>query len=162
MRHLILISAALAMVACADEHGITGTAGGNTAPTAPAATRAMIGFVELDGGAIALRVDQTRIPLAGMDAEPLRNLGGAEVEVRGSDDVVGAFNVIAFTVLSVDGRAAADGILQLVDDGYTLRLNDGSYRAVIDPPEELKALVSHRVWVAGPPDASPEAFGLIM
>lgn len=160
MKHLILISAAIAMVACSDE---TATApSGGPGVTVPAPVTTMVGIVALDDdGALSLRIDDRLIRLVGGDAEPLRNVIGAEVEIRGTNDVDAGFNVTQFAMRRVEGRPARDGYLEFNDDGYALRQLDGSYTALIDPPAELIEMVGHRVWVAGPSDARPEAFGLL-
>lgn len=161
MKHLLLLSAAVALVACSDEPSTAPAHkdGAGAAPTAPA-MRSMTGTIETAGG-LAIRVDGMRIRLTGAAAAPLASLDGAEVEVTGTDDVVDYFNVEMFSVLRVDGLPAADGILQQSEGGYALLLQNGATRAVIDPPAELQALVGHRVWIAGAPGAAPEAFGLI-
>lgn len=161
MKYLILMSAAAALVACSDEPSTAPghEPGAGATPTAPA-MRSMIGTIETAAG-LAIRVDGRRIALTGAGAQPLETLDGADVEVTGTDDVVDYFNVEWFSVLRVNGMPAEDGILQQDDAGFALRLQNGAYRQVIDPPEELQALVGRRVWVAGSPDVRPEAFGLI-
>ena len=161
MKYIFLISAAAAMVACSEDQGtLDRGAGGIVAPAVPA-MRTMTGIVEADAGGVALRVGEASYPLAGAD-EALRNVAGAEVEVRGSDDDVTAFIVQSFMVLRVDGEPADDGILRLHTDGYRLELQSGADRAIVDPPEELQQLVGRRVWITGPADARPDKFGLIL
>ena len=103
-----------------------------------------------------------RIRLAGGETARLARVIGAEVSVRGTLDGIDGMIVEAFLVLSVGGRAAADGVLLKVGDDFFIRLLiDGSMRLLINPPDELKDHVGERVWVTGPDDAAPVAYGVI-
>jgi hypothetical protein len=122
----------------------------------------MVGTPYSTSGALWLRTDGGQFRLVGWPATPLVDLIGAKVEVSGTEDATHAFVVDHFTVLMVNGLPAADGVLETTEEGYGLRMIDGSMRALMDPPEALTLCVGKRVWVAGPADATPVAFGLLI
>lgn len=97
-------------------------------------------------------------PLAGL----LRSLGGVDLVMRGSRATDGtSFEATSFTVRGVDGVAAVDGVI--VRDGATvvLALTDGGRVAVPHLPPSLRSRVGARVYLAGPLDAAPAAYGVI-
>lgn len=71
-------------------------------------------------------------------------------------------HVLRYAVRAMDDLPAVDGVLTRDDEGrYVLRLADGSRRVIQQPPEALRHQLGARVWVAGPPDRSPQAYGII-
>jgi len=116
--------------------------------------------------------DGLEIPLAGEPTAMLARVDGAGVEVRGFWNSNGAFQVADFVVEVVAGAPVLDGVLIALYDteivteessilGYALRLTRGDTVALTEPPAELLAHLGGRVWVAGPIDGPPTAFGII-
>lgn len=102
------------------------------------------------------------ITLTGEHRESLERLSGAEVWVSGrADPQRRELAVAAFEVRSVDGLPATDGILTAAGDSLVLITRNGRRRTVRDAPPALRALVGAHVWVSGPPEREPQAFGLI-
>lgn len=98
--------------------------------------------------------------LTGPELAALRRVAGAEVELRGSPVAGGELLVREFTVLSVDGQPALDGVLE--HDAHSLYLRTASRRVPLgNPPAEFHDLVGARVWLTGSPERGPNAFGLI-
>jgi hypothetical protein len=94
------------------------------------------------------------------------------VEVRGSWNADGTFEVADFVVQMVGGAPVLDGILVAVYDtklqtedrmvlGYALQLTRGDTVELKDPSTDLLAHIGERVWVAGPIEGPPTAFGVI-
>jgi hypothetical protein len=122
---------------------------------------------------VVLTTDEgLEIPLAGAPTELLARVDAAGVELRGFWNSDGAFEVSDFVVQIVDGAPVLDGVLIAVYDtkivteessilGYALRLTRGDTVGLIAPPDELLAHVGGRVWIAGPIDGPPTAFGVI-
>lgn len=80
--------------------------------------------------------------------------------------VVGALsgselNVKQFTVVAANGLPATDG--RLVADGATLYLEtaDRVRHRLVRPSPNLRAHIGARVWVSGPLDQEPVAYGVI-
>ena len=168
LRHrLFALLPAVLLIACND--ATTATSPKATAPALPPVAPAILsytGVIETSGADLIplyIRVEGgSRIALAGAETVRLANVVGAEVTLRGTMDAADALIVESFRVVSVAGLEAADGVLVKTADGYALRLLlDGSMLTLIDLPDELKAHVGERVWVAGPTDAAPVLYGVI-
>jgi hypothetical protein len=101
------------------------------------------------------------VTVTGDAATGLRTLSGADVVVRGARTGPRELRVASFAVRTVDGVAAADGVLERVGERFSLRLADGTRRPVVRPSPALVAYLGSRVWVTGPADVEPQAFGLI-
>jgi hypothetical protein len=56
--------------------------------------------------------------------------------------------VDTFSVRAADGVPAMDGMLQAQSDQLVLILSDGSREPVANPPDALRELIGHRVWIA--------------
>ena len=108
-----------------------------------------------------LQADGTSIGLTGDQADALYAVVNADVEIDGLLDETSEMFVERFLVLAVGGEAVSDGVLDLTQDGFILRLTSGGDRTVIDPPDELQLHLGDRVWIAGPAESSPTAFGII-
>ena len=137
---------------------------------------AITGSVHLTGmklNEIVLKTsDGLEIPLAGEATALLARVDDAGVEVRGSWNADGAFAVADFVVQIVGGAPVLDGVLITVYDtrivtedsqvlGYALRLTRGDTVELKEPSTDLLAHVGERVWVAGPIEGPPTAFGVI-
>ena len=116
--------------------------------------------------------DGMEIPLAGASTALLARVDDAGVEVRGSWNLDGTFEVADFVVQMVGGTPVLDGVLVAMYDtplktddrivlGYALQLTRGDIVELKDPSTDLLAHIGERVWVAGPTDGPPTAFGVI-
>lgn len=103
------------------------------------------------------------IVLTGPQASTIERLSGLEVWVRGRIETNGhsRMEVRRFAVRALDGVPAVDGVLVTVDEGIALETGDGERLRLVHPPRQFRDLVGARVWVAGPLDRSPAAFGVI-
>lgn len=100
------------------------------------------------------------IPMRLIGPPPLQRLDGLQVQVVGQ--VAGEqFTVKSFQVLSANGQPATDGRLAM--DGGTLYIvtQDGVRHPLVNPSPNLRARVGQRVWVSGPLDREPIAYGYI-
>jgi hypothetical protein len=90
----------------------------------------------------------------------LQRLDGLQVQVVGQR-AGDQFTVKRFLVVSANGQPATDG--RLVMDGGTLYLvtEDGARHALVHPSPNLRSRVGQRVWVSGPLDREPIAYGFI-
>jgi hypothetical protein len=107
--------------------------------------------LSFDDGSPALALD---------NASLLKNVAGSRVAIvgirRGNRLVVDRF-----TVLSVHGVTAADGVLAIDDGTLILVQPNGARLRLMRPPPGLRALAGHRVWVSGEVDEAPVAYGVI-
>ena len=79
-------------------------------------------------------------------AQPLlRNLTGVDVTI---------------IVRSSDGVVAHDGILELNNGNYSLRLHDGTRRTITVLPAALREHVGSRIYIVGPVDR-PSTWGIV-
>jgi hypothetical protein len=163
--NLLFAGFAIALLACTDQHASpTGPRGITETPVAPPSFAELQGVVEVNGTeeyGVRLRLpDGTTIQLIGGETERLARVVGAEVYVRGTWDAPPGLVVESFLVIAVDGRAASDGVLVQTDDGFALRLRDGSLHMLPALPEALMELIGARIWLTGI-DEPPVAFGVI-
>lgn len=106
------------------------------------------------------------VELVGAQRDALARVAGAEVRVAGrparaTAGAGRALDVVSFAVTAVDGQPAVDGRLEREDGGLVVVTADGRRIRLVQPPAALQDWVGARVWVAGPPDREPQAFGLI-
>ena len=98
--------------------------------------------------------------LGGPDLPSLRRVAGLEVALRGTPSPGNELAVRSFTVLSAEGQAALDGVLE--HEASTLYLRTASRRVPLgNPPADLHGLVGARVWLTGSPERGPNTFGII-
>ena len=99
--------------------------------------------------------------LVGGEANALASVDGGDVVVRGTFDANPGFVVDEYQVTAMYDTPALDGVLETTDEGFALRLTDGSLRVV----PGLAAHAEHvgaRVWVTGwEGDAEAVQSGLI-
>lgn len=110
------------------------------------------------------------VALGGPALTLLRRAVGAEVTVRGTLtnelDLMAApngarrFVVADFVVRTSDGNAVTDGVLELDNGSYSLRLANGERRPIIQLPDELKAHVGERIYIIGSVDR-PSGWGIL-
>lgn len=98
------------------------------------------------------------VTLAG--PESLARVDGLEISVIGRASG-SQLAVEQFAVIAANGVPATDG--RLIADGGTLYLvtADGARHPLVNPSPNLRANVGHRVWVSGPLDREPVAYGII-
>jgi hypothetical protein len=90
----------------------------------------------------------------------LRHVDGLGVELRGTrhDRFL---TVERFTVISANGVPATDGKLIAAGDTLVLITADGVRHPLVRPPPKLRSEVGGRIWISGPIDREPVAYGLI-
>ncbi|HEY8470554.1 MAG TPA: DUF5818 domain-containing protein [Longimicrobiales bacterium] len=167
-----LAAAALAAMAA------FGCNGGRSAGEPPGASRAaavvpdtLRGTVAIVGAEPLARVvlrpagGGAEVELVGPQREALARVAGAEVVAVGrpapGTTPGPALEAVSFTVTAVDGQPAVDGRLEREAGGLVLVTPDGRRVRLVRPPAALEAWVGARVWVAGPLDREPQAFGMI-
>lgn len=110
---------------------------------------------------VMLQDDQgAATPLQGEEAT-LRALAGIEVAVRGLAGGRGTFQVASVAVRAHMGVPAVDGILVRRGAGWALITAPGDTVPIAYLPEVLRGSEGARVWLAGPLDRSPDAWGTI-
>jgi hypothetical protein len=90
----------------------------------------------------------------------LANVDGLRVGVVGKLDG-SKLSVIRFTVLEANGVPATDGRLVAEGDDLYLETADRVRHRLVQPSPKLRAQVGRRVWVSGPLDQEPVAYGFI-
>ena len=165
-RMLVLVSALGA--ACADSPTAnTGTLVDGYPPPAPApSTSALSGQIIVTGiGAdriVELRDDHGDVfRLLGNETIALANVDDGDVVVWGTWDASPGLVVSEFKVTGMHGRPALDGVLEAVNDGFALRVSDGSLAEVPGLTSEWAPYVGARVWVIGFDDGSDVLLGVI-
>jgi hypothetical protein len=157
----------VAALACSDHQvGTSPTEPGGTTlpPVSSIAEVTGIVLVNWINGAPAIHLTQqdgALILLVGTEARTLASVPGGEVVVHGTWDANPGLVVADFQVLSMGGRPALDGVVEMRDGGLTLRLKDGSYFDLADIPAELSAIVGDRIWLTGSSANPPVQFGVI-
>jgi hypothetical protein len=66
-----------------------------------------------------------------------------------------------FTVVSANGVPATDGRLVVAGDTVVLVTADGLRHPLVHPSPTLRTNIGGRVWVSGPLDREPVAYGMI-
>ena len=101
-----------------------------------------------------------RLHASPSDSAALVRLGGAEVAVRG--DLAGRTMIVRdFTTTRVSGMPVVDGVLRLQGDRVVLDTPTGRV-ALGNPPSALRRMIGARVWVSGPLERGPNAYGVIV
>jgi hypothetical protein len=146
----------------------------DTVSPPPAATDTIVGVVQLTGTDSSASINLLPAsangetygrPIKLAASPPLRSVNGLEVRIVGTQASdrrwPGMVNVLSFAVIAVKGQTATDGML--ADDAGALYLvtADGRWHALTHPPAALRAHIGARVWIAGPLDREPVAFGVI-
>jgi hypothetical protein len=92
----------------------------------------------------------------------LAQLAGVEVTLQGSAGGARQFEAVLVHVRAVDGVSAIDGVLERDGAGFVLRTADGSRLALPHLPSALTGRAGTRIWLAGPLDRAPAAYGVIV
>jgi hypothetical protein len=153
-------SAALVVVALACHHGTGGSAGQADAEPADS-VRGKVQVVGVEAlPVITLVPDEGRRALTLVGPPSLRRVEGLTVVVLGR--LLGSkLMVKQFTVVAANGVPATDG--RLVAEGAALYL-ETAHRVrhrLVQPSPRLWAEAGKRVWVSGPLDHEPVAYGII-
>lgn len=169
MTHSNFLTAAIVVVAvaCTDNPAaISGpTIGWPPIPAAP--TNAMIaGRIivsgEGDDRVVVLRDDHGDLfRLLGNEVGVLTSVDGGDVIAFGTWDPNPGFAVLEFQVVGMHGRPALDGVLEVSEEGFALRLADGTIHIVPGLPSECAKFLGARVWVIGWDENKDVQFGLI-
>ena len=111
------------------------------------------------------------IALAGPSLQQLERVSGLEVSVAGvltaernmtaSPRGAPVFEVRHFFVRAADGQPAVDGVLTSQNGAYYLLSANGVRHDVPNLPAALRAQVGARIFLVGPLDRAPSAFGII-
>jgi hypothetical protein len=111
---------------------------------------------------IVLRTSDPKHPilLDGPLMTQLRHVNGLDVLVTGRrhDRFI---TVDSFKVMSANGVPATDGTLASAGDTLILVTDDGIRHPLVHPSPTLRSEVGGRIWVSGPLDREPVAYGLI-
>ena len=165
--HFLVLASTLALE-CADSPTVyTRTLIEGHEPSAPApSTAALSGRILVRGiGAdriVELRDDHDDVfRLLGSETVALANLDDGDVVVWGNWDASPGFVVSRFKVTTMHGRPALDGVLAETDEGFAIRLSDGSFRAVAGMTPKCASFLGARIWIVGVDDVGDLQFGLI-
>ena len=128
------------------------TIAGRISVTRESAADRAVELRDADGGVYRLVGHRAGDRLASVD--------GGDVVARGTFDANPGFVVQEFQVTGMYGRPALDGVLEVTDEGFALRLSDGSLR-VVDGLTNCAEHVGARLWVIGWDEETGVQFGLI-
>jgi hypothetical protein len=102
----------------------------------------------------------TRLEITGPQAALIGHLSGTDVVVRGV--ISGrAISASGFTVRTVDGQAAVDGVLHVRDGQLFITPPGGQPVRIANPPPPLTGRDGARVWITGDPAKGIASFGYI-
>ena len=165
---LISVATALSLVACTENS--PALRAGPFAPLPPPPTTpstSVLGgriTVSLQGAdsVVDLRdVDGDVYRLVGDQTAALASVDGGDVIAFGTWDASLGFAVQEFQVVGMQGRPALDGILEVSEEGFALRLADGSIVLVPGLGPECADFVGERLWVVGWDEGIDVAYGRI-
>jgi hypothetical protein len=162
------VAAVLSVVACTDNPNanFTGPDGDTFLPPPPPSTATIAGRISVSGIDDDPIVELTDgngnvYRLLGNESSVLASVDGGDVVAWGTFDANPGFVVDAFLVTGMHGRPALDGVLEVSEEGFALRLTDGSIQLVPGLTSECADYVGARLWVIGWEADSEVAFGLI-
>jgi hypothetical protein len=158
-RHLAAGCAAVEVMAAACQHRSDAPG----PPRSEAVSDSLAGIVQVVGVAASPRIVLVRegtptLTLVGPAS--LANLNGLKIGVVGQVDG-SKLAVSRFTVLEANGVSATDGRLIAEGDDLYLETADHVRHRLVNPSPRLRERVGHRVWVSGPLDKEPVAYGFI-
>lgn len=166
--HLLTVAAVFSLVACTDNPNAIFS--GPVPPSKPSPlsppTAQIAGRITVSGlgddPVVELRDHHGDVyRLLGDETSALASVDGGDVIAFGEWDAYPGFVVQEFQVVGMHGRAALDGVLEVSEDGFALRLTDGSIRLVPGLTEECANYIGARLWVVGWEENTDVAFGLI-
>ena len=165
--HLFTVAAVFSLIACTDNPGNFGGPISPSRPTPPAPAPAMIaGRISVIGLSEDPVVELTDLHgdvfrLLGNETVALASVDGGDVIAFGTWDPSSGFVVQEFQVVGMLGRPALDGVLVVSEEGFALRLTDGSIHLVPGLTEECANYIGARLWVVGWDEDTDVVFGLI-
>jgi hypothetical protein len=146
-----------------------GRAAGVGSAADPAQVDTIVGTVRLVGtdssSQVILVPTFGGLPVKLIGLSTLRSVEGLRVQVVGTQASdrrwPDRMTVRLFTVVAAHGQPTIDGTV--AEDGGTLYVvtADGVRHALVRPSPNLRAHVGARVWVSGPLDREPSAYGII-
>jgi hypothetical protein len=165
-RAYYLVLASAFAVACADSPTAGTTIGGYPPPAPAPSTAVLSGRIIVSGigsdRIVELRDDHGDVfRLLGNETIALANVDSGDAVVWGTWDANPGFVVSEFIVTGMHGRPALDGVLEATDEGFALRLNDGSFTTVPGLTSECVPYLGARIWVVGFEDGVEVQFGVI-
>jgi hypothetical protein len=158
-RTLIAFGAVAASLgaACRHQSDAPAPARGEAVSDSLAGTVQLVGTVA-SHRIVLIREGAATLTLSGPAA--LANLNGLRVGVVGHLDR-SRLAVSRFAVLEANGVEATDGRLVAEGDALYLETADGIRHRLVQPSPKLREQIGHRVWVSGPLDREPVAYGFI-
>jgi len=99
--------------------------------------------------------------LVGNQTAALASVNGGDVIAYGTWDANPGFVVQEFKVVGMLGRPALDGVLEVLEEGFALRLADGSIRLIPGLSGDCADYVGERLWIIGWDEGSDVVFGRI-
>lgn len=129
-----------------------------------AQTDSLVGIVHVIGvearPEVTLTLDDAKSSVILDGPASLRHLSELRVAVVG--ERAGARLVVRrFTVLSANGVPATDGVIAAERESLFLVTSDGTRHRLVGPPPLLRNSVGRRVWISGPLEREPVAYGII-
>jgi hypothetical protein len=165
--HLFTVAAVLSLVACTDNPSaiLAGPVNPSPIPALPA-TAMIAGRISVSGlgddPVVELSDEHGDVyRLLGNETIALASVDGGDVIAYGTWDASPGFVVQEFQVVAMYGRPALDGVLEVSEEGFALRLTDGSIRLVPGLTGDGADYVGARLWVIGWDENSDVVFGLI-
>ena len=165
---ILTVGAVISIVACTDNPNNVLTGPNDpTQPLLPTPSLATIaGRVIVTGVGGDQRVElqdanENVYSVVGSQSGALASVDGGDVVARGTFDANPGFVVQEFQVTGMHGRPALDGVLESTDEGFALRLQDGTLRVIPSLGSDCAELVGARLWVIGFEDESAAQFGRI-
>ncbi len=109
---------------------------------------------------VMIAASTNRLEITGPQAALIGHLSGTDVVVRGaiSGRTIAA---TAFTVRTVDGQPAIDGVLHTREGQLFITPVGGQPIRIVNPPPPLTGRESGRVWITGDPAKAIASFGFI-
>ena len=168
----IIIAGAIACAACSRSQDAQSRANDADSVSAkpPAALETSVsgdslrGTLALDGTSAAseltLHAGDSVYVLRATQPETMRRVAGLEIVVTGRRDG-GVFEVARFAVRSANGEPAVDGIMDVENGVFFLRLADGKRATIAKPPIPLRGEIGSRVYLVGSLSGPISAFGII-
>jgi hypothetical protein len=174
MRGIATLAACIA-VACAPRAQLDGDYATSAEPQPAFATvrGTLVAVGSEPQTALLLRPPAGAQPLAltGEATALMRPLAGVDVEIEGERVGEAAapgvapgtplLEVLRFMVVAVNGVPAQDGTLEQDGAGFHLRLRGGERATVRVLPPALRQHVGARIFLVGPLDRAPAAYGII-
>lgn len=167
MRYLVAVVLA---AACADKTPATADAqkaetpargvAANSVPTSDS-LRGILGVRGSDSMPdLVLEAVGDTVLLRSAETETLRRVIGFEIVIRGTRAAKN-FDVASFVARAFDDEPVTDGTLDVANGVFFVRTADGQRADISRIPGPLRGEIGSRVYLVGPLDRMPSAFGII-